>query len=261
MTSAAPDYSIAVVVRTLDLLETLAAAGAPLGPTELAARLGTTKSAAYRILATLELRGYVRKDPATARYRLGTRLAYLGERSLAALDLRRAARGALETLYQRFHETVNLGVREGQEIVYIDMIESDQGLRMAARLGGRDALHATALGKAMLAYWPEQQRAALLAGPLPARTPHTITDRAALAQELDHIRAAGIAEDREENERGAGCFGAPIFDHTGAVIAAISIAAPASRLDDTRARAIATTLAAAARDITTTLGGHAPEVG
>jgi DNA-binding MarR family transcriptional regulator len=126
MTSAAPDYSIAVVVRTLDLLETLAAASAPLGPTELAARLGTTKSAAHRILATLELRGYMRKDPATARYRLGTRLAYLSERSLAALDLRRAARAALESLYQRFHETVNLGVREGQEIVYIDMIESDQ---------------------------------------------------------------------------------------------------------------------------------------
>jgi IclR family acetate operon transcriptional repressor len=261
MTTTAPDYSIAVVVRTLDLLETLAAASAPLGPTELAARLGTTKSAAYRILATLEQRGYVRKDPVTAQYRLGTRLAYLGERSLAALDLRRAARGALETLYQRFHETVNLGVREGQEIVYIDMIESDQDLRMAARLGGRDALHATALGKAILAYLPEQQRTALLAGSLAARTPHTITDHAALAQELDHIRAVGMAEDREENELGARCFGAPIFDHTGAVVAAVSIAAPATRLDNTRAGTITTALATAARDITTTLGGRAPEMG
>lgn len=250
-----PDYSIAVLDRALDVLEALADGAEPLGVTELARRVGATKSAAYRILANLERRGYVSKDATTARYSLGTRLAYLGQRSLGTFDLRQVARPVLDDLNRRFHETVNLGVLEGDEVVYIDMIESHHGLRMAARVGARDYVHSTALGKAMLAFLPPDAIARRLQRPLPARTAHTITDPALFAAELDRVRARGVAEDHAENELGARCVAAPIFDHAGAVIAAISVSSPESRLDDRRAAEVADAVQAAAQEITRRVGG------
>ena len=257
----APDYSIAALDRALDLLEALAEApaGAPLGVSEVARRAGVTKSAAFRILANLERRGYVAKDPVSARYTLGTQLVYLGERSLGAIDLRSAARPALEALQRRFGETVNLGVREGTEVVYVDMIESSHGLRMAARVGGRDYLHSTALGKAILAFLPaaERDRLLRLSGELPARTERTITDPVKLRAELERVRERGIAEDRDENEVGARCLGAPIFDHRGLVAGAISLSAPDSRLDDARSAEVATAVREEAAAVTRRLGGRA----
>ena len=258
----APSYSIAVLDRALDVLEALAEAppGDPLGVSEIARRVGATKSAAFRILANLERRGYVGKDPVTARYSLGTRLAYLGERSLGAIDLRAAARPALEALHRQFGETVNLAVREGAEVVYVDMIESAHGLRMAARVGSRDHLHSTALGKAMLAFLPAAERDRLLQRRLPVRTERTITDPAKLRAELESVRERGVAEDRDENEMGARCLGAAILDHRGDVIGAISVSAPDSRLDDASASAVAAAVAAEADTVTRRLGGHPPSV-
>jgi DNA-binding IclR family transcriptional regulator len=254
---ATGQYSIAVLDRALDVLEALAEAptGAAMGVTEIARRIGATKTAAFRILVNLERRGYIDKDPATARYALGTRLAYLGERSLSAIDLRGVARPTLVDLHRRFGETVNLAVRDGAEIVYVDMIESSHGLRMAARIGGRDALHSTALGKAILAFLPPETRNDLLRGELPARTGQTITDPVCLRIELDRVRDCGFAEDREENERGARCIGAPVFDHRGAVAGAISISAPDSRLDDARAVVVAAAVIEGATAVTRRLGG------
>jgi IclR family acetate operon transcriptional repressor len=255
----ARDYSIAVLDRALDVLEALAQGTGPLGATEVARRVGTTKSAAFRILSNLERRGYVGKDPETTKYRLGSRLAYLGERSLGTIDLRRVAGHGLETLHRRFEETVNLGVLDGREVVYVDMVESRHGLRMAARVGARDVAHATALGKAMLAFLPPERRRRLLRAPLARRTERTITDPAALAGELDRVRARGVAEDRGENETGARCLGAPIFDHAGLPIAAISVSAPESRLDDDRAAEVAATLGAVAAEVTRLVGGRPPD--
>ena len=256
----APDYSIAVLDRALDLLEALAEApaGAPIGVSEVARRAGVTKSAAFRILANLERRGYVAKDAVSARYTLGTHLVYLGERSLGAIDLRAAARPALEALQRRFGETVNLGVRDGAEVIYVDMIESSHGLRMSARVGGRDYLHSTALGKAILAFLQPADRDHLLhaSGGLPARTERTITDPVKLRAELERVRERGIAEDRDENEVGARCLGAPIFDYRGLVAGAISLSAPDSRLDDARAAEVAAAVRAEAAAITRRLGGR-----
>jgi IclR family acetate operon transcriptional repressor len=258
----AHNYSIAVLDRALDVLEALAEAppGTPLGVSEIARRVGATKSAAFRILANLERRGYIGKDPVTARYSLGTRLAYLGERSLGAIDLRAAARPALEALHRQFGETVNLAVREGAEVVYVDMIESAHGLRMAARVGSRDHLHSTALGKAMLAFVPADERDRLLPRRLLARTERTITDVVRLRAELERVRERGVAEDRDENELGARCLGAAIFDHRGVVIGALSVSAPDSRLDDTRATTVAAAVAAEAAAVTRRLGGHPPPI-
>lgn len=261
--ASGPDYSIAVLDRALDVLEALAAVppGAALGVTDVARRVETTKSAAFRILSNLERRGYVSKDPITAKYGLGTRLAFLGDRSLAAIDLRGAARPELEALHGRFDETVNLGVRERHEVVYVDMVESGHGLRMAASLGARDLLHATALGKAILAFVPPAERDRLLRRRLPARTERTITDPTILRAELERVRASGVAEDLGENERGARCLAAPIFDHTGGVLGAISVSSPATRLDDARAAEVAAAVKAAAAAVTARVGGVAPGAG
>src|SRR5207253_2281171 len=119
------------------------------------------------------------------------------------------------------------------EVVYIDMIESHHGLRMAARVGARDDVHSTALGKAMLAFSSAETIQRRLQRPLPRRTAHTISDPALLAQELARVRACGFTEDRAENELGARCVAAPIFDHDGGVLGAISVSSPESRFDDT----------------------------
>jgi IclR family transcriptional regulator, KDG regulon repressor len=256
--ASSPHYTIAVVARTLDVLEALAAADTSLGATDLARRVGTTKSAAYRILTTLEERGYVIKDARTAEYRLGGRFAYLSRRAYSIGDLRQHARPLLEALHHRFHETINLGVPDGSEIVYIDMVESDQGLRMSARLGGRDPLHSTSLGKAILAFLPERERERILASPLPSRTGRTSTDAATLRAALDGIRRDGVAEDRGENEAGALCFGAPIFDAAGTVVAAVSVSSPESRVDAAREREIAAAVRETAGDITHRIGGSLP---
>jgi len=253
------DYGIAVVRRALDILEALAQTPRPLGPTELARRVGTTPSAAFRVLKTFEERGYVARDSVSGQYRLGTRLAYLGERSTGTLDLRHVARPVLEELHRRFRETVNLAVLDNDHIVYIDMIESDHELRMAARVGARDHPYSTSLGKAILAYLPEPELERYLQRPLPRRTPHTITDPVALRAELERVRASGVAEDHEENEEGACCVGAPVFDHQGRVVAAISVSGPTVRLVGPRIEEMRVAVKEAALAITRAIGGRVPE--
>ncbi|MBA2521494.1 MAG: IclR family transcriptional regulator [Chloroflexia bacterium] len=258
MATNGADYSIAVLNRTLDVLDLLTEAETPLGATEIARRIGTTKSAVFRILANLDRRGYVSKEAATSRYTLGVRLVVVGQRALRSLDLRHRARPVLEELHARFGETVNLAVLNQGTVVYIDMVESAHSLRTAAAVGALDPVHSTALGKAMLAFLPAAERNAQLTLPLVARTPRTLTAVLALHQELDRVRAAGIAEDNGENELGARCFGVPVFDHLGRPRAAISLSGPESRLDDGRAAEIKTALITAAGRLTAEIAGARP---
>lgn len=258
MTTAERSYSIAVVGRTLDVLEALGDAHEPLGTTDFARQLGMTKSAVFRILVTLEERGYVTKDPVTARYTLGPRLASLGERALSGIELRQIARPVMERLHAEFGETVNLGVLEGSEIIYIDMVESTHGLRMSARIGSRHPAHSTALGKAILAYLPEEQLDATLSGKLAARTSHTITKPTTLREQLRAVRERGVSEEFGENEEGARCLGVALFDLHGLPTAALSVSAPDTRIDDARSAEIAQALRDASHDITKAIGGSWP---
>jgi IclR family acetate operon transcriptional repressor len=173
--------------------------------------------------------------------------------------LRRIARPHLEALFARFSETVNLAVLEDAAILYVDMIESRHGLRMSAAVGTRDALPSTALGKAVLAYLPEEQRAALVAAlPMTPRTPRSIRSRGELLQALDQVREQGYALDSEENEVGACCVSAPIFGLTGEVAGAVSISLPTARFDEQRRAAMIDSVVETARRISRelTLPGH-----
>lgn len=255
------DYDIAVLSRALDLIDALAGASEPIGASEIARQLGATKSATYRILVNLERRGYVRKDAATARYLLGPRLVALGHRASGELDLVALARPRLEALSASLQETANLGVMQDGDIVYLDIVESPRNLRMAARVGARDCVHSTALGKAILAFLPAEERDACLARPLPVRTELTITDPEQLQAEIERIRRSGVATESGENEPDARCIGVPVFDHHGNACAAISISGPASRLDDENMQRAAGALLREARALTADLGGLWPSLG
>lgn len=256
---AEPDraYEIAVLARALDLIDALAAAGEPLGTTEIAREIGATKSATFRILVNLERRGYVRKDAMSARYRLGPALVSLGYQASNGIDLLSLAHPHLETLSVRIQETANLGAIRDGEIVYLDIVESPRSLRMAARIGARDHIHSTALGKAILAYLPEDNLDSIVAMPLSRNTQRTITDPDLLRAELRSIRHSGVAREAGENEPDARCVGVPVFDRNG-VCAALSISGPASRLDESIIERAASELLLEARALTLELGGHWP---
>lgn len=246
-------YPIAVLGKALDLLDALDGDGAPT-LTELSAQTGINKATALRILANLEDRGYVERD-GQGRYRLGVRLLQLGARISRGLDLRTVARPVLEALHQECDETVNLAVPADGGIVYIDILQSARGLRMTASVGMRDDYHSAALGKAILAQWPLGKLEQVLpADPLPRKTPRTLQTRQALFAALARTREEGFAVDDEENEVGARCVAAPLFDHRGQCVGAISIAGPASRLTPDRLVPLGERVRAAAATISARLG-------
>lgn len=259
--SKAPDYSIAVLQHALDVLEVLDDAPEPLGVTDISRKLGATKSATYRILVNLEGRGYLVKDPVTARYAVGSRLLRYGLRVGSRATLVQAARPRLEALSSGLSETANLGVIDANKVLYVDIVESPHDLRMAARVGARDDMHSTALGKAMLAFLPEPERDALLRGPLRKKTSRTIANREQLIADLDTIRSTGLAVDYGENEMAASCFGVPVFGPDGGVIAAISVAGPEGRMKVAGVEHISRVLMDAARSVTEELGGTWPSFG
>jgi IclR family acetate operon transcriptional repressor len=249
-------YGVAVLGKALDLLEALAA-GSPLGLSELSLRTGVTKASAFRVLSTLERRGYVGKDPDTRKYRPGPGLIALGTAVVSGLDLVRCARSTLEALHAEFRETVNLGVLSEGHILYLDMLESRQGLHTAANIGSRDPLHCTSLGKAMLACLPPDEARRLLgATRLTRTTPRTLVTLDALERELEAVRRRGFALDDEENEVGARCVGVAVRDAARRPLAALSVSGPAWRLDDRAVERIGARLRAAANELERHMGFH-----
>ncbi len=249
------DYRIAAVDKTLDILEFLAQQRKKMALPELSVALGMPKATLFRYMVTLEGRGYVRKGPDDDNYALGFKVLELGSNILANLTLHELALPYMKELQTEFHETVNLGVLDGCEIVYIEILESRRTFKMSSRVGGRDMPHATSLGKAMLAFLPEEEVERIaLACNLPKRTAKTITSLSQLKHELETIRQRGFAIDDGENEEGARCIGAPIFERRGNVVAALSIAGPAFRSPATGIDDMGTALMAAALQISREMG-------
>jgi IclR family acetate operon transcriptional repressor len=248
------------VRKALDVLESLAAAEHPLSAQEVARECGLSRPTAYRLLTTLQARGFAAGGArgAEIRYQLGAALVRLGQRALEALELPGLAKPALRELSRQTGETAHLGVLDGAEGLYLDKVEGSHRVQVRSPLGRRGPLHCTSLGKAILAHLPVEERDALLARlELPRRTPRTITDRAVLAKHLAEVRARGYALDEVENEEGVLCVGAPIFDHTGRVFAAVSVSGPDFRLSG-RIAELAGHVARAARAVSRELG-YQPE--
>ena len=242
-------YYISVVGKALDVLEALRDAER-LSLSELAQRLGQARSSLFRILDTLEARGYVEHLPDVDGYTLGLAAASLAGRHTVSSALRRLARPVMEELAHQLGETVNLGMLLGAEVVYVDMVESHYAMRMNVAIGSRSPAYSTSLGKALLAFaGPQVDLHKLLPPRLAAMTPNTITDRERLLEELQLVRERGWSLDDEENEPGARCVGAPIRGSSGHAVAAISVAGPVSRVSDARIPEVARLVTEAARRI------------
>lgn len=251
----APDGNFTqTVLKALDVLEYLADADRALTAQEVALGCGLSRTTAHRLLTTLLTRGYV-ASAGEGQYRLGSGILRLRHRLLDRLDLPAAAKPELREICRRCDETAYLAVLDGAEILYLDRVESSHSIRLRSSVGTRGALHSTSLGKAILAFLPPDERAALLDGTiLTRRTARTITDRAALEAHLGLVRERGFAIDDIENEDGVRCLSAPVFGHDGRVVAAVSVSGPAFRLSAERLIAFAPVVTRAADGVSAGLG-------
>lgn len=242
------------VLKALDILECVALAEQPLSAAEVAKLCGIPRPTAYRLIRTLTTRGYVAQDDET-HYRLGTQTLSLSQNVLDSLDLHELAQPYLRQLSDITNETAYLSMIDDDEILYIGKAESSQSVRTHTKIGSRNKLHCTSMGKAILAFLPENDRNELVKRlELNANTPTTITDQNALLGELTKIHAQKYSIDNEESEEGVRCVGAPIFDHNGNVLAAISVSGPAYRLSVARLTALSNLVIDTAMTISSRLG-------
>jgi IclR family KDG regulon transcriptional repressor len=220
------ENTVQSVERAIVIIEELAKENDGFGVTELSRRLNLHKSTVYRLLSTLVTLGYAEQNPETEKYRLGMKLLYLGGVILERMDLRHEAHDLLKQLSQDVNETVHLVVPDGDQVLYIDKIDSMKTIRMYSQIGRRATFYASAVGKAILAYSDENFIEKIISLGLQKRTPKTITNPDELKKCLLKIRLNGYSIDDEENEEDIRCVGAPIFGHTGNVIGAISVSGP-----------------------------------
>jgi len=220
---------------------------------ELASRTRMIKSSVFRILYTLGQLGYAEKDT-QGRYSLTSRWENLCLGAQPTRELIRLAAPLMSILLNRFKETVNLGVIDGGDVLYIYVLESPHAFRLAAHAGMRSPLYSTALGKCLLSRLSgEQVGAALKKHPIQPLTDHTVRDRAAFKRDLGRVREQGFAIDNGEDSSGARCVAAPIFNAAGEVVAAISISGPAGRINHKRDHELSSSLIDTCRRISTTL--------
>ncbi|MFN9193470.1 MAG: IclR family transcriptional regulator [Pseudomonadota bacterium] len=244
-----PTPTIQVLERAFALLDTLAAQPEPVALKDISERTGLHPSTAHRILNDLAV-GRLVDRPQSGHYRLGMRLLELGNLVKARLDVRDAALGPMRELHRITHQPVNLSVRQGDEIVYIERTYSERsGMQVVRAVGGRAPLHLTSVGKLFLAQDdPPRVRAYAVRTGLTGHTRNSITDLARLERELSSVRATGVARDDEDLELGVRCLAAGIHDDQGRLVAGLSVSAPADRLEEgwiDRVRATATQISSA----------------
>jgi DNA-binding IclR family transcriptional regulator len=248
--SYSPAKTVEKALRLLEIIRD----EQPVRPPTLASRLGLTRSNVHRLLATLEELSYAEKGADSA-YRLGLKAFVLGSGVKRRDELLEAARENMITLSELANENVNLGVCLGQDVLYLDKVERPHLLKLDQVIGGTDPLYCTALGKVLLSGLDGNAlRRCLKKTRFAPRTSKTITDPAVMIRHLDQVRRQGYATDLEELSEGIHCVAAPIRDHTGHVIAALSVSAPAIRLTRTKIAEIRDALLRATEDISTRLG-------
>lgn len=234
MSKPKDDYAIQTVTNALRALEAFRGED-EIGVTQLARQLGLHKNNVFRILATLQLKGYV-EQAANERYRLGAATFEVGQCFARSRSLFGKVRPILAELARGTGETVHLALLRGFQVVHVDGAATGRLVGAALRVGALLPVHGTALGKVLLAHAPDGEREAfdrevvVAGGGLPRRTPRTITDGLKFFEELRTVVADGVALDVEECEPGLCCVAAPVFDASGGIAAAISVSGPAFRL-------------------------------
>jgi DNA-binding IclR family transcriptional regulator len=245
---------VGVLTKVLKIFELLDSSPGGLQLRNIAEETGMNKSTAYRFLAHLDREGYLVRD-LTGAYLIGPRLMRLGANSTYQATINKLGRPVLEVLRRQTGETVNLGVLDSGEVLYLDVLESPHHFRLSSQTGMRRPINCTALGKAILAWLPPASRDELLANcRMEKRTPQSIIQPSEILVELGRIQRRGYALDNEEVEPGACCVAAPIFDSSDMIAASISVSGPVTRMNRNRVAEVAAAVKSAADEISQRLG-------
>ncbi|MEA3435761.1 MAG: IclR family transcriptional regulator [Thermodesulfobacteriota bacterium] len=226
-------FFISSLSKGLDVLELLADKD-ELSVSEVARFLGYNRTGSHRLLATLRELGYVEQNQSN-KYHLTFKMLGLGMKLARRFEIRRVALSYMQELFAESGETVNLGIRDGFNVMHLEKIDSREILRIDIQIGSSAPLYCTALGKSILAFLPQKEKDETIAGmELKPMGPNTITSKKKLIKNLDEIKTKGYAKDNEELASGLRCLSAPVFDRTGYARYSISISGPATRLTDQR---------------------------
>lgn len=251
---------VPTIERTFRVLEALAAHPHGCGISDLSHALGIAKSTTFNILTTLTELGYIYRTDADNKFHLSLKLFSLGSTVVERLDLRRVSASILQELVDVTGETANLGTIQGDEAVYIECLSGPHLVTVNTFPGKRLPLHSTALGKALLAWLPQEQaRAILLTSDRQDPSSGIAAKVERLLAEFAEVRRLRYAVDNEEDAPGMRCVGAPIFDYTGQVVAAISLTAPTQRMPLEQIPETAVLVVESAQRISRRLG-YAPEM-
>jgi DNA-binding IclR family transcriptional regulator len=252
------DYLIQSVSHALDLLEQFHEEIDELGVTELSKRLNLHKNNVFRLLATLESRGYIEQNKVTENYRLGLKTLELGQTFVKQMGLLRQSRPVLEEMVRECNETSYVAILKDFYIIYLDVVETDLTVRVVPRVGSRLPAYCTAAGKVQIAYLNEEELEQYIPQKeLKAYTPNTLTDREELIRNLGLVAERGYAIDDEELDVGVRCVSAPIRDYTRRIVGAVSISGPSMRLSLERIdKELIPLVKRAAEEISFKLGYH-----
>lgn len=244
------------VDRALQILDVIAEFGGEASLSSIAERSGLNISTCHHLIATLANRGYVSQAAGTRSYSLGSRILHLSAACLRHVDLPRLAQRYIDRINERTGEAAQLAVMQGTDLVGLLRREARHAVRVDVGLGSKfNAAHATASGKAILAWLPDTERDRILADKgLTAFTPKTITDPQTLIEELRLVRRTGFSVDRQEFQQGVLCIGAAVRDHAGAVVGAISASVPSYRATNAHVLLIRTELLSSTRELSLELG-------
>lgn len=252
---SADPYQLQSLDRAVSVLDLLGESEGPLGLADVCERMALHKSTAHRALMVLERCGLIERTPEN-RFRLGLKLYELGSRAVEQIDLRARVHPWFRRLSAQVGETVHLGVLQKTSVVYLDKVEpSNRRVWLSSRIGASNPVYCTAMGKAMLAYLPEDAAAGIIARIRFVRlTRRTLMTTEALQRSLDRVRRRGYAIDDEEAEEGVRCIGAPILSEAGHPMAAVSVSGPTSRITQQSVPGIAEHLLRCCREISSSLG-------
>jgi DNA-binding IclR family transcriptional regulator len=254
------DESPSVAVeRALAMLEAVAQEPEGLSNAEISRKLQIPKSSASYILRTLEKQAYLNRDPQTGKYRVGLKILSLSRGALSGIDVREVALPVMRHLVEKTNLTCHLAILDGPEAVYIEKVEPTGFIRMDTWVGRRMRVHATSVGKAIAAHIsPERLEKILAVSGMEKRTPKTITTLPRLLKDLERVRAQGYAVDDEENNMGARCVGAPVFNQQGVIEASVGLSGTTNQVNPQTMPRILEALKDAARHISLQLGYRAP---
>jgi DNA-binding IclR family transcriptional regulator len=247
-------YEIPSVRGGARILRTLSTAGRPLGVSELSRALGLAKASVFRIVATLEMEGFVERVQGDA-FKIGRVAFEVGSAYVACTNLECAFRPVAKRLVSEHNETIQLAILAGTEVIYVGKEESSQPVRLVSHLGTRLPAHITGLGKALLSQLTEQEVEELYGGTqLTQAATNSHASLESLLDDLRQIRERGWAHDNEEAADGLQCVASPILNGSGECVAAVSIAAPSQRMPECRLRQLGDVILEAALEISTLLG-------